>query len=176
MHPDIAKTPIGRFRSHMDSAARRGLPFTLTLAQWWEHWKNDFHQRGTHRGEKNMCRSYDKGGYEQGNVRIDTVEGNRAEREWMSKITEVGAPKRQASNGARLLQQKSIYCRNPADLLAAAEPALPGHKGSISWRKKLDKERRLQLRERRRRQRVQKLRSQMDAFRRPILKLSKPSS
>ena len=65
-----------KFYSHKGGAKTRGIPFNLTFEQWWDIWRPHWHNRGSKRGQFVMCRTMDQGGYEVGNVRIDTVKGN----------------------------------------------------------------------------------------------------
>jgi hypothetical protein len=81
------KTPLRKFQNHKNRASRRGIAFTLTFEQWWELWEPHWDEMGRNKGCKVMCRYLDKGGYEPGNVRIDTVEGNAAERGLVHKIS-----------------------------------------------------------------------------------------
>ena len=74
------KDPVVAYRAHAVGAAERGIEFKLTFAQWWELWEPHYEQRGRNTGQKVMCRTGDAGAYEVGNVRIDTVAGNGAER------------------------------------------------------------------------------------------------
>lgn len=73
--------PIGAYARQKNSAAQRGIPFTLTLWQWWTIWQESGHweQRGRGRGMYCMARIGDSGAYEVGNVRIVTNEENIAE-------------------------------------------------------------------------------------------------
>ena len=72
-------TPIGKYSKHKTSAKERGVPFLLTFDEWWGVWKYYWHMRdGT--GNLHMCRTNDEGGYELGNVRIDTKGNNTRER------------------------------------------------------------------------------------------------
>lgn len=70
-------TPKGKWIAHKDRALGAGIPFTLTFEQWWELWEPHWEERGI--GGKVMCRTADKGGYELGNVRIDTQANNNRE-------------------------------------------------------------------------------------------------
>lgn len=73
------QTPRQKYSSHKSNAKRRGLEFDFTFEEWWEIWEPHIHNRGTEPGQLQMCRTRDEGGYTPGNVRIDTVESNRAE-------------------------------------------------------------------------------------------------
>lgn len=70
-----------RFLDHSYRAKGRGVPFLLTFEEWFHIWKasGHWHESGTRRGQYNMARYGDKGGYEVGNVRIITAEENVAE-------------------------------------------------------------------------------------------------
>jgi hypothetical protein len=68
---EYSATPKGRYISHKNSAKQRGVPFLLTFEEWWGLWEPHWHLRdGTN--SLSMCRTGDEGGYELGNVRIDT--------------------------------------------------------------------------------------------------------
>jgi len=73
---DTLKKARLAYHSHKGGAKRRGIEFKLTFEEWWDIWKPHFHNRGRNKGQFAMCRTMDKGAYEVGNVRIDTVEGN----------------------------------------------------------------------------------------------------
>jgi hypothetical protein len=76
------KTPRGKFVRHKLNAAFRGIPFNLTFEQWWSIWEKSgkWEQRGNKKGQYCMARYGDIGGYEAGNVRIEKLETNVAER------------------------------------------------------------------------------------------------
>jgi len=76
-----------KFRSHKSNASKRGIPFKLTFEQWWELWEPHWEERGRNKGCKVMCRYLDSGGYEVGNVRIDTVAANADERSLVHKTS-----------------------------------------------------------------------------------------
>lgn len=71
------------------SAAQRGIKFTLTLPQWWAVWEasGKFADRGRGIGKYVMSRIKDSGGYEMGNVHIQSaVENSReASKQWAGK-------------------------------------------------------------------------------------------
>jgi hypothetical protein len=62
----------------------RGVEFKLTFDEWWDIWKPHYHNRGSKVGQFVMCRTMDKGAYEVGNVRINTVKGNAHTRKLVS--------------------------------------------------------------------------------------------
>lgn len=72
--------PVVAYRTHAVTAAKRGIEFKLTFAQWWAIWQPHYAERGRAVGQKCMCRNGDAGAYEVGNVRIDTVLANAQER------------------------------------------------------------------------------------------------
>lgn len=83
-HPDavaLRGTPEKRYLRHKANAKYRGLGFLLTFDQWWKIWEDSGHwdERGYNEGQYCMCRTADQGAYEAGNVRIDTIENNKAE-------------------------------------------------------------------------------------------------
>lgn len=71
--------PRQKYAQHKANAKARGIDFDLTFDEWWEIWQPRFNQRGTAPGQYQMCRTQDEGPYSAVNVRIDTVEANRAE-------------------------------------------------------------------------------------------------
>lgn len=72
--------PYRKFVSHKDGAGRRGIPFRMTFEEWWGMWEPHYARRGTRRGCMVMCRHYDTGAYEVGNVSIRTVTENQHEK------------------------------------------------------------------------------------------------
>lgn len=74
------KDPYYAYLMHRARAHRSDIPFRLTFLEWWSYWEPYYKQRGTRLGCKVMCRKNDSGGYEIGNVRIDTVTSNAHER------------------------------------------------------------------------------------------------
>ncbi len=74
----IPQDALRAYNAHRSGAAFRGIPFTLTLNDWWELWAPRWHART--RLDLQMCRTADLGGYTKGNVRIDTRAGNAADR------------------------------------------------------------------------------------------------
>lgn len=73
-------TPREAYQDQKWNARRRGLAFMLTFDEWWELWREHFDARGVCAGQMQMCRTRDTGGYTVGNVRVDTMEANQAER------------------------------------------------------------------------------------------------
>ncbi len=71
-----------KYQQHKHGAKARGIEFDLTFDEWRSIWGQHLANRGVHRGQMNMCRTRDEGGYTPGNVRIDTVESNHAEARW----------------------------------------------------------------------------------------------
>lgn len=71
--------PVVAYRGHAVGAARRGIDFKLTFAEWWALWEPFYDQRGRRVGQYVMCRRGDAGAYEVGNVRIDTGAANAKE-------------------------------------------------------------------------------------------------
>lgn len=69
-----------KYKTHKNSAARRGIEFTLTFEEWWSLWEPHYHLMGTRKGCMCMCRTLDRGPYALGNVRIDLVQNNGHER------------------------------------------------------------------------------------------------
>jgi hypothetical protein len=78
--PDTVVTSAKlRYQQHKANAKQRGIEFDLTFEEWQQIWGEHLAARGRGAGQMQMCRARDEGGYRPGNVRIDTVEGNRAE-------------------------------------------------------------------------------------------------
>lgn len=70
-------TPEGKYADHRQRAKSSNIPFTLTFEEWWGLWEPFYEERGL--GGYVMCRTDDEGGYELGNVRIDTQANNNRE-------------------------------------------------------------------------------------------------
>ena len=70
-----------QYSQHKQRAKRKGIPFELTLAEWYKIWidSGHYHNKGTKRGQYVMSRYGDKGGYTIGNVHIQTVGQNTQE-------------------------------------------------------------------------------------------------
>lgn len=106
-HSEYARTPLAKFAAHKASAAERGIPFELTLEQWWTIWNESghYHERGVRVGQYNMARKYDRGGYTLGNVDIVTVSDNHETRWWMHRIRRIGGPSSQYAPSDRIDQR-----------------------------------------------------------------------
>lgn len=93
----IKATPRMRYLKHKTSAKRRGIEFKLTFEEWWAIWAPHYESRGTSAGQMQMCRTGDVGPYASWNVRIDTVEANRAEAKYSgqakAEIRDWGEPR-----------------------------------------------------------------------------------
>ena len=107
MHLEYARTPLAKFIAHKASAAERGIPFELTLEQWWTIWSESghYHERGVRIGQYNMARKYDQGGYTVGNVDIVPVSDNHETQWWMHRIRSVGGPPSQYAPSNRVDQR-----------------------------------------------------------------------
>jgi hypothetical protein len=66
---------------HKQRAIRSGIGFDMTFEEWSNIWVDSGHweERGVRKGQYVMARTKDQGPYKVGNVRICTVEENRAE-------------------------------------------------------------------------------------------------
>lgn len=84
-----ANGTIGAFTSQRNGAKNRGIPWSLTFAQWYAIWQTSgkMHLRGRGKGTYCMSRLEDSGGYELGNVHVQlTVENSReAVEQWRGK-------------------------------------------------------------------------------------------
>ena len=71
-------TPRYRFNVHKQGATARGIDFKLTFEEWWGIWHDSGHweDRGKGREQYVMSRYGDMGGYEVGNVFIQTGSEN----------------------------------------------------------------------------------------------------
>ena len=80
-------TPRGRYKVHRHNAARRGIEFSLSFAQWWGIWKRSgrWNERGRGRGRYVMARKGDAGPYAVGNVKIIRNEENGAEHQYSAE-------------------------------------------------------------------------------------------
>lgn len=115
--------PYQRFKTHARNARVRGLEFKFTFPEWWEYWKLKFNERGTHKGQSVMCRTGDAGGYEPGNVRIDTVEANAQERtEIIFKRDWHEAWQESSVTGLDWLPRKHVYGYKPYRMDGEVEP------------------------------------------------------
>jgi hypothetical protein len=72
--------PKRAYLQNIGSARKRGIEFKLTFDEWWALWEPHYEKRGQHIDCMALCRTKDKGAYEAGNVRIDTVRANIEER------------------------------------------------------------------------------------------------
>lgn len=74
----VYQTPIGAFRNQRNNAMGRGIPWDLTLWDWWRIWQQSgkWDQRGRAGDAYVMCRFKDEGGYTIGNVYIATLRHN----------------------------------------------------------------------------------------------------
>lgn len=97
------------FKAHKGSAKTRGIPFRLTLTEWWELWAPYWPAKELG-ALLHMCREGDSGAYETGNVRIDTATGNAADR------------------------SRESYQRKPYDLKAPKGKTLPARLGRLEVR------------------------------------------
>jgi hypothetical protein len=72
---------LWKYQSHRSHAKARGISFNLTFEQWLKIWTDSGHlsERGNKAGQYVMARFQDRGAYAVGNVRIITVEENKAE-------------------------------------------------------------------------------------------------
>lgn len=70
-------TPTGGWCSQRSNSRKRGIPFELSLWQWWTIWQSSgkWEERGRGQGYV-MCRIGDEGPYAVGNVYIDTAVHN----------------------------------------------------------------------------------------------------
>lgn len=75
--------PREGYRAYMDqrrSAKRRGIPFLMTLPEWWTWWQaNGWINRGRSKGKNVMARRGDVGPYILDNIYVTTLEGNIAD-------------------------------------------------------------------------------------------------
>lgn len=85
------KDPFVAYGEHRSSAAKRGISFGLSFDQWWDLWRDHYHRRGRNVGQMCMCRERDEGGYELGNVRIDTIRSNAAEQGVVRRVARAQA-------------------------------------------------------------------------------------
>lgn len=70
--------PLREFRAQRYMAARRGIGWELTFAQWWQIWQESgkYPQRGPSGHQYVMARKWDRGPYAEGNVEIQTAHEN----------------------------------------------------------------------------------------------------
>ena len=78
----ISALEFRAWRSHRDSAKRRGIAFRFSLLRWWLWWRSEIRKlpegaaRGRRRHEYVMARRGDAGAYEPGNVDCVTASAN----------------------------------------------------------------------------------------------------
>ena len=80
--------PSRAYSQQHKNAKNRGIEWNLRWKEWWDIWAPYWENRGRHDGELVMCRNGDKGAYEVGNVRIDTMNNNSSEARATSRGTE----------------------------------------------------------------------------------------
>lgn len=85
---DYKKSPLQKYRRQKQNARTRGVPFNLTLHEWWDLWTESGHwqEMGLGKGKYHMCRICDAGAYEVGNVEIKPHEENSKEARLMDKV------------------------------------------------------------------------------------------
>jgi hypothetical protein len=103
----------GKYRAARYSAAVRRIPFRFTFAEWWCLWEQSGHwdERGKRRGQYQMARFADRGGYELGNVRIITVEANHREQQ---HVGHPWVPARSRHRRAQLSERNRRQWADPA--------------------------------------------------------------
>jgi hypothetical protein len=95
--------PVKAYRAHAVTAGQRGIEFTLSFTEWWGLWEPHYTERGKKVGQKVMCRTRDRGAYEVGNVRIDTVQGNVDERKHILRAANLDAGRLPTARGRQPL-------------------------------------------------------------------------
>jgi hypothetical protein len=91
------------FRSQVQSAKSRGIPFEFSFSEWWSWWQTDdrWSNRGVGAGKMVMARNGDKGPYSPNNVYCAThsqnildqdreAMGRVMKRAWAKKLAEPG--------------------------------------------------------------------------------------
>lgn len=70
-----------KYSDQKSKAKCRGIPFNLTFEEWWDIWQKSgkWDQRGIGKNRYVMSRYKDQGGYEVGNVHIQTISENNKE-------------------------------------------------------------------------------------------------
>lgn len=78
---------VQRYRHQKRTSLHRGIPWELSLKQWWDVWtaSGKWDERGRSRGQYVMARLNDEGGYTPGNVYITTGAANICEARARSK-------------------------------------------------------------------------------------------
>ena len=101
------------YREHAYNAKQAGIPFKLTFYDWLSIWLNSgkFYLRGNRGGRYCMCRFGDKGAYEVGNVRIDTINNNTKE-----KMNDPKFNKQQAKRLKNLWQTRDYQARRAKEI------------------------------------------------------------
>src|SRR6516225_1755280 len=72
---------LERYFEQRQAAKQRGVEWQLDFWQWLEIWQSSghLHQRGRCKGDYQMCRMGDRGGYASSNVFIGPMEVNASE-------------------------------------------------------------------------------------------------
>ncbi len=76
-----------KFQANKRSAAARGIPFELSFEQWLTLWSEKIEDRGSRKGQFNLCRKNDLGGYVVGNCYVARKEHNSSVRGYMETRT-----------------------------------------------------------------------------------------
>lgn len=72
----IPKDAIQKFCQQRSKAKKRNIEWKFTLPQWWDFWKDHWHNRGIYHDSFVMARFGDEGPYSPDNVRIITASEN----------------------------------------------------------------------------------------------------
>ena len=74
-------TPIGAYRNQRKNSSRRGIKWSLSLAEWWDIWSasGKWAQRGRERDRYVMSRFGDMGPYSARNVHIQLASENASD-------------------------------------------------------------------------------------------------
>lgn len=97
-------TPLAAYYGQKSSAKYRGVPFKLTLWEWWSIWKGSgrWDERGLGMRGYVMCRHGDQGAYEVGNVFIDKSVNNVASAKREARDLPMGV-------SARIRLERTVY-------------------------------------------------------------------
>lgn len=89
-------TPLAAYYGQKSSAKYRGVPFKLTMWEWWRIWQDSGHweERGLGMCGYVMCRYGDEGAYEVGNVFIDKSVNNVASAKRVARDLPMGVSAR----------------------------------------------------------------------------------
>lgn len=101
-------TPLAAYYSQRSNSKQRGIPFNLTLWEWWSIWRDSGKWDERSPTGYVMCRNGDIGAYEVGNVFIDTAINNLASVKKPEGALPVGVSVRHRQDGDKYIAIRMI--------------------------------------------------------------------